>query len=181
MRLPRRFADAEARAAPLARVVDAAPPRRLVASRGRQTVVTSTSHGAIGRVSDRSWPAMPAAFRRPACEAAAAVGSGPFEPDARLGDRRAPGIGTEAHRDRGEDDLGAPIAPVSLGPPARLVVVGPERRGRSTSIDLVDGDVVAFCRPARLHRHGVRPPGPDTRRRFGPARWNPTFRQVRVG
>ena len=190
-----RFADPGALAEPLAAVAAAAPPRRFVTPRGRSMAVASTNCGPLGWVSDRRgyryeprdpvsgrpWPAMPAAFRDLAREAAAAVGLGPFEPDACLFNRYAPGVGMGAHQDRDEDDLDAPIVSVSLGLPARFFVLGPERRGRSTPIDLVDGDVVVFGRTARLHHHGVRPLKPGTHPRFGAVRWNLTFRRARLG
>ena len=186
------FADPEALVDALEGVIEAAPPRRFVTPRGSAMAVASTSCGAAGWVSDRHgyryepidpltgrpWPAMPAAFAALADGASTAAGFGAFAPDSCLVNRYAPGVGMGAHQDRDEADLGAPIVSVSLGLPARFFVVGPERRGRSTPIDLVDGDVVVFGASARLHYHGVRPLKPGSHPRFGSVRWNLTFRRA---
>ena len=186
------LADTDALAGPLEAVVAAAPPRRFVTPRGAPMAVESTNCGTVGWVSDRRgyryeprdprtgrpWPAMPAAFAALADRAASAAGFGPFAPDACLVNRYVPGVGMGAHQDRDEADLDAPIASVSLGIPARFFVVGPERRGRATAIDLADGDVVVFGASARLHYHGVRPLKSASHPRFGPVRWNLTFRRA---
>ena len=187
-----RLADPAALETPLAAVVAAAPPRRFVTPRGAPMAVSSTNCGQVGWVSDRRgyryepvdpesgrpWPPMPATFAALADRASRAAGFGPFVPDACLVNRYAPGIGMGAHQDRDEADEDAPIVSVSLGLPARFFVVGPERRGRATPIDLVDGDVVAFGGRARLHYHGVRPLKPGVHPRFGAVRWNLTFRRA---
>ena len=186
------FADSAALAGPLDAVVRAAPPRRFVTPRGASMAVASTSCGAVGWVSDRrgyryertdpssglAWPAMPTGFAGLADAASRAAGFGAFVPDTCLVNRYAPGTGMGAHQDRDEANLDAPIVSVSLGLPARFFVVGPERRGRATPIDLVDGDVVAFGAGARLHYHGVRPLKDGSHPRFGPVRWNLTFRRA---
>ena len=186
------FADSDALAGPLEAVVAAAPPRRFRTPRGGSMAVRSTGCGTVGWVSDgrgyryerldpatgRPWPPMPAAFAALAREAAAAAGFGPFAPDACLVNRYVPGTGMGAHQDRDEADLGAPVVSVSLGIPARFFVVGPERRGRATPIDLGDGDVVVFGGRARLHYHGVRPVKDARHPRFGAVRWNLTLRRA---
>ncbi len=186
------FADSELLATPLASVVEAAPLRRFVTARGRQMAVASTNCGAAGWTSDargyrytaidpqsgEPWPAMPAPFGELAQEAARAAGFGAFTPDACLVNRYVPGVGMGAHQDRDEASFDEPIVSVSLGIPARFFVVGPERRGRATPIDVADGDVVVFGASARLHYHGVRPLKQAEHPRFGAARWNLTFRRA---
>ena len=186
------FVDPDALAGPLDAVLRAAPPRRFVTPRGASMAVASTSCGAVGWVSDRRgyryesadpitgrpWPAMPRGFAALADAASRAAGFGAFAPDTCLVNRYAPGVGMGAHQDRDEADLDAPIVSVSLGLPARFFVVGPERRGRAVPIDLVDGDVVVFGASARLHYHGVRPLKEGVHPRFGPVRWNLTFRRA---
>ena len=186
------FADGDALAAALEAVLAAAPPRRMTTPRGRPMGVESSNCGALGWVSDRRgyryspvdpasgrpWPPMPEAFLALSRRAARAAGFGRFEPDACLLNRYRPGVGMGAHQDRDERDLTAPIVSVSLGIPARFFVIGPERRGRATPIDLVDGDVVVFGGAARLHYHGVRPLRDAVHPRFGAVRWNLTFRKT---
>ena len=186
------FADGDALGAALETVLAAAPPRRLVTPRGRPMAVLSSNCGALGWVSDRRgyrysaldplsgrpWPPMPDVFVELARRAARVCGFARFAPDACLLNRYAPGVGMGAHQDRDEADADAPIVSVSLGLPARFFVVGPERRGRATPVDLVDGDVVVLGGPARLHYHGVRPLGDAVHRRFGAVRWNLTFRKA---
>jgi len=83
-----------------------------------------------------------------------------------------------AHRDTDEQDFSQPIVSVSLGIPARFYIIGSERRGHSTAIDLEDGDVVVFGGLARRYYHGVRKLKARTDSQFGAYRWNLTFRRA---
>jgi len=178
----------------LAEVVASAPVRHMKTPRGFVMGVAMTNCGECGWVSDRRgyryaerdpesgkpWPEMPEPFSSAAIAAAQVCGFAGFEPDVCLINRYPVGKGMGAHQDRDEQDLDQPIVSISLGLPARFFMVGPERRGRSTPIDVVDGDVVVFGGPARLHYHGVRPVKPGHHAEHGAFRWNLTFRCARV-
>ena len=121
---------------------------------------------------------MPGAFLKVATEAALAAGFSDYEPDSCLINHYVPGTQMGAHQDKDEKDFGAPIVSVSMGIDARFFVLGPERRGTSTSVDLSDGDVVVFGGPSRLFFHGVRKLKPGSHDVFGASRWNLTFRKA---
>lgn len=188
----RGFADSKALKPVLEQLLAAAPVRRMVTPRGSRMAVSTTSCGEVGWISDRKgyrysaidpeagrpWPPMPAAFARLASDAAIAAGYSDFAPESCLINRYVPGVGMGAHQDRDERCLDRPIVSVSLGLGARFFVVGPERRGRATSVDLIDGDVIVLGGVARLHYHGVRPLKPGLHPRFGDCRWNLTFREA---
>ncbi len=161
--------------------------------RGFLIGVAMSNCGECGWVSDRKgyrysdidpesnepWPAMPDCFVELARQAASLCGFAAFAPDVCLINRYEVGKGMGAHQDKDEAMFDQPIVSVSLGLPARFFMIGPERRGRSTPIDLCDGDVVVFGGQARLHYHGVRPLKPGEHPRHGPVRWNLTFRRAR--
>lgn len=188
-----RFADSGALSDALERVVAQAPVRHMTTPRGFQMGVATSNCGGCGWVSDRrgyrysetdpqtgeAWPSMPTCFDRLARSAASACGFAGYLPDACLINRYAVGKGMGAHQDRDEAALDQPIVSVSLGLPARFFVVGPERRGRATPVDVSDGDVVVFGGVARLHYHGVRPLKPGCHPRHAEVRWNLTFRRAR--
>ena len=166
------------------------PLRHMQTSRGQTMSVAMSNCGSVGWVSDRRgyryspddpltgkpWPAMPQVLQALATNAAARCGYAHFHPDACLINQYLPGARMGAHQDRDECDFSQPIVSVSLGLPARFFMVGPERKGRSTPIDLESGDVVVFGGPARLFFHGVRPLKPGSDRVFGGQRINLTFR-----
>ena len=187
-----KFANSE-RLAPLIQSICDAAPVRQMKTRGGQTIqVAMTNCGKVGWVSDRRgyryseldplsmkpWPAMPEAFKKLARRAAALAGFADFEPDACLINRYAPGLQMGAHQDRNEQDYDQPIVSVSLGIPARFFVLGPERAGSATPVDLSDGDVVVFGGPARHYYHGVRKLKPNNDPLWGAYRWNLTFRKA---
>jgi len=171
-------------------IVDAAPLRQMETGRGKRMSVSQTNCGKAGWVSDRRgyryealdplsqkpWPDMPDVFKEVAGSAAAEAGYADFVPDACLINRYAPGTQMGAHQDRDERDFSQPIVSVSLGIPARFFVIGAERTGKSTSIDLENGDVVVFGGAARRYYHGVRKLKSADDSLFGAYRWNLTFR-----
>jgi len=192
MTLLPKFASSEELQPVLSAVCRASPVRQMVTRRGQKIQVAMTNCGDCGWVSDtkgyrytaidplseKNWPAMPQALKELAQRAADEGGFPGFEPDACLINRYQPGIQMGAHQDRDEQDFSQPIVSVSLGIPARFFVLGLERRGVSTPVDLSDGDVVVFGGPARLYYHGVRKLKPNDDPIWGPYRWNLTFRKA---
>ncbi|MFO0511964.1 MAG: alpha-ketoglutarate-dependent dioxygenase AlkB, partial [Gammaproteobacteria bacterium] len=149
----------------------AAPFRHLKTPGGRPMSAAMTNCGALGWVSDRSgyrydaldpltdrpWPALPAAFAEAAASAAAEVGWPGFAPDACLVNRYALGAGVSLHQDRNERDFSQPIVTVSIGASCRFLLGGMTRSAPVQSFDLHDGDVMVWGGAARLVYHGVRP------------------------
>ena len=184
---------AEALLASVAEVAAAAPWRHMVARTGHAMSVAMTNCGALGWTSDRSgyryapadpltgrpWPALPPAFAALAHAAAADAGLGPFEPDACLVNRYAPGARMGLHQDRDEPDLSAPIVSVSLGLPATFLWGGPRRTDKPARHRLEHGDVVVWGGPARLAFHGIAPLPAGEHNLTGAARINLTFRRAR--
>jgi alkylated DNA repair protein (DNA oxidative demethylase) len=171
------------------RIVQAAPWRHMTVPGGGQMAVAMTNCGPLGWVADargyryartdpdsgRPWPAMPPDWRALANDAATEAGFGPFEPDACLINRYAPGASLGVHRDHDEADLGQPIVSVSIGASAVFLWGGLRRRDPLRRITLHDGDVLVWGGPARLTYHGVMPlaPGDPQARRV-----NLTFRRA---
>lgn len=176
----------------ITRLCEASPVRQMLTQRGQKIQVHMTNCGSAGWVSDSkgyrytpidpltgtAWPTMPQPFIELANRAADLCGFPNFEPDACLINRYEPGLQMGAHQDRNEQDFTQPIVSVSLGIPARFFVLGLERKGTSTPVDLSDGDVVVFGGPARLVYHGVRKLKPAHDPIWGPYRWNLTFRKA---
>ncbi len=187
------FADSAQLHSVLQEVLQRAPLRQMQTSRGFPMSVRTSNCGEVGWVSDRrgyrytqtdpvseqAWPDMPQAFSSLAQQAAQTAGFPGFVPDACLINHYVPGTQMGAHQDKDEQDFSAPIVSVSLGIDARFYVIGPERRGTSTAIDLSDGDVVVFGGPARKHYHGVRKLKASTHPIWGESRCNLTFRKAR--
>jgi alkylated DNA repair protein (DNA oxidative demethylase) len=132
----------------------------------------------VDPLSGKSWPAMPELLLKIAEQAAVAAGFSGFRPDSCLINHYVPGTQMGAHQDKDEKDFSAPIVSVSMGIDARFFVLGSERRGTSTSVDLSDGDVVVFGGPSRLFFHGVRKLKASSHVVFGASRWNLTFRKA---
>lgn len=148
-----------------------APLRHMVTPGGQRMSVAMSNCGALGWTSDRGgyryrpddplhdrpWPAMPAAFRQLAGDAARAAGFDGFEPDACLINRYLPGNRLSLHQDRDERDLGHPIVSLSLGLPAVFLFGGTARGDRAARVLLEHGDVVVWGGADRLRFHGVLP------------------------
>jgi len=187
-----KFASSKRLAPCIESICQAAPVRQMKTRRGQSIQVAMTNCGDVGWVSDsrgyryspidpinnQPWPLMPKAFKTLARRAADAAGFPHFNPDACLINRYAPGLQMGAHQDRNEQDYEQPIVSVSLGIPARFFMLGLERQGSATPVDLSDGDVVVFGGPARHYYHGVRKLKPNEDPIWGAFRWNLTFRKA---
>lgn len=173
-------------------VTGQAPFRRMVTPGGYEMSVAMTNCGAAGWVTDRKgyrydpidpetgrpWPAMPAAFRRLAAEAAADAGYPSFAPDACLVNCYEPGARLSLHQDRDERDFGQPIVSVSLGLPAIFQFGGPKRSDTPRRIPLRHGDVAVWGGPSRLHYHGILALKDGDHPALGRRRINLTFRKA---
>jgi alkylated DNA repair protein (DNA oxidative demethylase) len=173
-------------------IAQAAAFRHLVTPGGYTMSVAMTNCGRVGWVSDRSgyrydpadpdtgapWPAMPAAFRELARNAAAEAGFAEYDPDACLINRYAAGAKLSLHQDRDEQDAWAPIVSVSLGLPAVFLWGGKRRGDPVRRLRLESGDVVVWGGPARFVYHGVSPLKDGEHPLTGATRINLTFRKV---
>ena len=176
----------------LAKIVDAAPFRHMVTPGGYRMSVAMTNCGQAGWVSDAkgyrydaddpvtgmAWPAMPAAFRQLAAEAAREAGYEGFEADACLINRYQPGARLTLHQDRNERDYRAPIVSVSLGLPAVFLFGGASRKDRPRRMRLENGDVVVWGGATRLAYHGIAPLKDGEHPLTGRCRINLTFRKA---
>lgn len=83
------------------------------------------------------------------------------------------------HQDRDEKDITAAVIGVSLGDEALFRIGGTTRGGKTTSVALTSGDVIAFGGPARLAYHGIDRIRPGTSRLVpGGGRLSLTLRRV---
>lgn len=157
---------------------------------GKPFSVRMTNMGTLGWVSDRSrgyryqathpgtgepWPAMPemllALWRE--------VSGYGHPPEACLVNFYSGSAKMGLHQDRDEQALDAPVVSVSLGDTALFRIGGNERGGKTQSLKLASGDVLAFGGPARLSFHGIDRiyPGTSTLLKDG-GRINLTLRRV---
>ena len=157
-------ADQPALVEALRGVIRQAPLFAPVTARGRAMSVRMTSAGRLGWVSDRGgyryqprhpsgadWPEIPAPVlglwrdlfpdaRMPDCCLVNFYGEG-----ARMG----------LHQDRDEGDFRWPVLSLSLGDDGLFRIGGTVRGGRTQSLWLHSGDVVALSGASRLAFHGV--------------------------
>jgi alkylated DNA repair protein (DNA oxidative demethylase) len=83
------------------------------------------------------------------------------------------------HQDRDEKDISAAVIGISLGDEALFRIGSPVRGGKTTSVALASGDVIAFGGPARLAYHGIDRIRPGTSRLVpGGGRLSLTLRRV---
>ena len=176
----------------LAAIVEAAPFRHMVTPGGFRMSVAMTNCGQAGWVSDAkgyrydagdpvtgmAWPAMPAAFRQLAADAAREAGYQGFEADACLINRYQPGARLTLHQDRNERDYTAPIVSVSLGLPAVFLFGGASRKDRPRRMRLESGDVVVWGGATRLAYHGIASLKDGEHPLTGRCRINLTFRKA---
>lgn len=169
-----------------------APFRHMETPGGYTMSVALTNCGELGWTTDargyrysrtdpqtgKPWPAMPAAFRRLAVEAAREAGFPDFTPDACLVNRYEPGSRLSLHQDRNERDYDAPIVSVSLGMPAMFLFGGDGRADKAARVPLLHGDVVVWGGVDRLRFHGVMPLKDTPHPRLGSQRINFTIRKA---
>ena len=138
---------------------------------GQSMSVAMTNCGSLGWVTDsdgyryvttdplsqKTWPALPDAWRALASGAAACVGWQDFVPDACLVNRYEARARMGLHQDKNERDYSQPIVSVSIGASCSFQVGGLSRTDAVKSTALHDGDVVVWGGAARLVFHGVRP------------------------
>lgn len=176
----------------IGRIAAAAPFRQMQTPGGQSMSVAMTNCGPLGWVSDRAgyryqasdpasgqpWPAMPAAFRQLAGDAAALAGFQDFDPDACLINRYVPGARMSLHQDRDERDFSQPIVSVSLGLPVIFQLAGETRSGPRLRLPLQHGDVLVWGGPDRLRYHGVQTLVAGEHPLTGACRYNLTFRRA---
>ena len=141
--------------------------------------VEESNFGALGWVSDKSgyryqavhpmtgapWPAIPQALLALWEEI-----NGLPQPECCLVNLYRAGAKMGLHQDRDENDTSAAVIGVSLGDEAVFRIGGKfadgkwARGGKSVSVRLQSGDVIAFGGPARLAYHGIDAIHPGTSR-----------------
>lgn len=83
------------------------------------------------------------------------------------------------HQDRDEQDVSAAVIGVSLGDTGLFRIGSATRGGKTVSVSLASGDVIAFGGPARLSYHGIDRIKPGTSRLLpGSGRLSLTLRRV---
>jgi alkylated DNA repair protein (DNA oxidative demethylase) len=148
----------------LARLEHAPLYRPVMPGNGKPFSVEESSFGALGWVSDKSgyryqsihpvtgqpWPDIPPALVALWGE----INDGPA-PESCLVNVYRQGAKMGLHQDRDEKDVSAAVIGVSLGDSALFRIGGPVRGGKTQSVTLASGDVIAFGGPARLAYHGI--------------------------
>ena len=162
--------------------------RPVMPGTGQAFSVQESNLGSLGWVSDKNgyryqtahpvtgapWPAIPLSL----LELWGEINSGPA-PECCLVNFYAAGAKMGLHQDRDEKDVTAAVVGVSLGDEALFRIGSPQRGGRTASITLASGDVVAFGGGARLAYHGIDRIRPGTSRLLpGGGRLSLTLRRV---
>lgn len=175
----------------MARLEQAPLYRPVMPSTGKPFSVEESNFGRLGWVSDKSgyryqpahpvtgapWPDIP----RPLLDLWQENNSG-RAPECCLVNVYRTGAKMGLHQDRDEKDTGAAVIGVSLGDEALFRIGGTSRGGRTVSVTLASGDVIAFGGPARLAYHGIDRIKPDTSRLLpGGGRLSLTLRRVSGG
>ncbi|HEX4026405.1 MAG TPA: alpha-ketoglutarate-dependent dioxygenase AlkB [Rhizomicrobium sp.] len=174
----------------LARLRQAPLYRPVMPGTAKPFSAEESNFGALGWVADKSgyryqashpvtgkaWPAIPDALLALWTE----INDGPppecclvnlYRPDAKMG----------LHQDRDEKDTSAAVIGVSLGDEALFRIGGSSRTGKTRSVTLASGDVIAFGGAARLAYHGIDRIRPGTSRLVpGGGRLSLTLRRVVV-
>jgi alkylated DNA repair protein (DNA oxidative demethylase) len=155
---------------------------------GKPFSVEESNFGALGWVADKTgyryqpthpvtgepWPAIP-----PALLTLWDAVTGLAPPECCLANLYREGARMGLHQDRDEADTSAPVIGVSLGDEALFRIGGTQRGGKTRSVTLVSGGVVAFGGSARLAWHGIDRIRPGTSRLVpGGGRLSLTLRHV---
>lgn len=148
-----------------------------------------SNFGPLGWVSDKNgyryqpshpvtgapWPSIP----QPLLDLWAEINPPP-EPECCLVNLYRAGAKMGLHQDRDEKDVSAAVIGVSLGDEALFRIGGSARGGKTVSVPLASGDVIAFGGTARLAYHGIDRIRPGTSRLLpGGGRLSLTLRRVR--
>jgi alkylated DNA repair protein (DNA oxidative demethylase) len=152
--------------------------------------VEESNFGTMGWVSDKDgyryqpahpvtgapWPAIPEAL----LELWSEINPQP-EPECCLVNFYRTNAKMGLHQDRDEKDVSAAVIGVSLGDEALFRIGGTARAGKTVSLPLGSGDVIAFGGSARLAYHGIDRIRPGTSRLLpGGGRVSLTLRRVSV-
>lgn len=172
----------------LSRLKDAPLYRPVMPGSGKPFSVEESNFGTQGWVSDRTgyryqpvhpgtgkpWPSIPPALLDLWDEIA-----GLSPPECCLINLYREGAKMGLHQDRDEGDVSAPVIGVSLGDEALFRIGGSTRGGKTRSVTLAGGDVIAFGGPARLAFHGIDRIRPGTSRLLpGGGRLSLTLRHI---
>jgi alkylated DNA repair protein (DNA oxidative demethylase) len=164
--------------------------RPLMPGSGKSFSVQESNFGSLGWVADKSgyryqpthpvtgapWPAIP----KPLLKLWTEINSGK-PPECCLINFYAAGAKMGLHQDRDEKDTTAAVVGISLGDEALFRIGGNSRAGKTISLTLASGDVIAFGGPARLTYHGIDRIRPGTSRLLpGGGRISLTLRRVSV-
>jgi alkylated DNA repair protein (DNA oxidative demethylase) len=174
----------------LARLEQAPLYRPVMPGNAKPFSVEESNFGALGWVSDKSgyryqpthpvtaapWPDIP-----PALLALWDQINAPPPPECCLVNLYRAGAKMGPHQDRDERDTSAAVIGVSLGDEALFRIGGAARGGKTASVLLASGDVIAFGGTARLAYHGIDRVRPGTSRLVpGGGRISLTLRRVRT-
>ncbi|HVW75355.1 MAG TPA: alpha-ketoglutarate-dependent dioxygenase AlkB [Rhizomicrobium sp.] len=174
----------------LARLEQAPLYRPVMPNTARPFSVEESNFGTLGWVADKTgyryqadhpvtgkpWPAIPEAL----LALWAGINDGP-PPECCLVNLYRPGAKMGLHQDRDERDVSAAVIGVSLGDEALFRIGEASRGGKTRSVTLASGDVIAFGGPARLAYHGIDRIRPGTSRLVpGGGRLSLTLRRVAV-
>lgn len=154
----------KAMVADLRTIVARAPLFSPVTRWGKPLSVRMTSAGRYGWYSDRrgyryeprhpsgcDWPPIPDSVM----QVWQAVSGTDRAPDCCLINFYGEGARMGLHQDRDEADFTQPVVSISLGDAGLFRIGGVERGGKTQSLWLESGDVLALGGPARLAHHGV--------------------------
>jgi len=172
----------------LARLGDAPLYKPMMPRTGKPFSVEESNFGSLGWVSDRSsyryqathpgtgrsWPTIPEAL----LALWATINASPA-PECCLVNLYREGAKMGMHQDLDERDISGAVIGVSLGDEALFRIGGTTRGGKTQSLTLASGDVIAFGGPARLAFHGIDRIRPGTSRLVpGGGRLSLTLRRV---
>ena len=172
----------------LARLEQAPLYQPVMPGSGKPFSVEESSFGALGWVSDKSgyryqpthpvtgqpWPDIPPRLLTLWDEI-----NGGSAPESCLVNVYRNGAKMGLHQDRDEQDVSAAVIGVSLGDTALFRIGSPAKGGKTQSVILASGDVIAFGGPARLAYHGIDRVRTGTSRLLaGGGRFSLTLRRV---